>query len=758
MSEGNRDKLLKHMLSAYELGLLDDEQREEFELYLLEHDELFENVRQFERVSRLLRDRQNIREAINQMAAESDAGSRPRSRKGRVWRMLVPTSAAAIIILFALILKDWRFELEPSEEARAAGNVLAIPSFVNLANPDDPHQVGEVIANLLITDLSQSTYLRVISSQRIEGVKSWLGYEKGNTPDLAAAVRMAKAARATTILLGSVLQEDSVLAVSVQLVEIETGQVSGALRLVGAPHEDVFSLVDRLTPQIKGELGLPRGAQDEIDPLVADMTTHSPEAYRYYIDGVDYVERFDYNRAVMSFEHALEIDSTCAMAWYHLAMLKDGRLIDKAMQYSGNTARRDRYLIMTLKAGQDGEVREAIKVLEEAAREYPDDKDIRVRLGQYSYRIGDDRSAIGHYRAAIAADSACKLAYNGLAYSYGRLGMSDSALWASDEYIALAPREANPYDSKGDIAADAGRVTLAIEAYRQALSINPDFLVSLSKLGHMYLFAGEYHLADSCFRVLAAAPSAPTRAAARLYLAYAPLFQGDVRTGLERLDDGIAADNLEPATDQTSAKYLVKALILGELADTLQAIAAVQESVRLYQAIHQDDRVSYRYCEVEMLARFGRFHEAQAITGDIKTFLMERKESLYCYWYAAGAIELARGNGAVAVTLFEKADSLDSRYFTRYQLAQAYLAAGQYDSAISVFERLFTEFTQWRAQFVLWDFKARFQLGIAYEEVGRPGDAMRQYEYLLERWESAAPEIDWVKEAARRLERLRDQS
>ncbi len=399
MSQGSRDKWLEQMLHAYELGLLDAEQQEAFELYLLEHDELFENVHGFERVSRLLRNSPKVREAIDQMAAEPDSGSAAGRRRGRVWRMLIPTSAAAIIILFALILKDWRFELGPSEEARAATNVLAVPCFVNLANPDDPHQVGEVLANLLITDLSQSTYLRVISSQRIEVVMSRLGYGTGHPPDLAAAVRVAKAAHATTILLGSVLQEDSILAVSIQLVEIETGRVSGALRFVGTPHEDIFSLVDRLTPRIKDELVLPRGAQLEVDPLVADMTTHSPDAYRYYIDGVDYLGKFDYGRAVMSFEHALEYDSSCAMAWYYLTMLKDRRLIDKAMQYADKTTRRDRYLIMSLRASLDGKVREAIKVLEAAVGEYPDDKDIRVRLGQYLYGIGDHRSAIDHYRA-----------------------------------------------------------------------------------------------------------------------------------------------------------------------------------------------------------------------------------------------------------------------------------------------------------------------------------------------------------------------
>lgn len=62
----------------------------------------------------------------------------------------------AAIVLLILLLKPWHIEIGPSQEAEAAKEAVAVMYFANIANPDDHGHLGEIAANLLITDLAQS--------------------------------------------------------------------------------------------------------------------------------------------------------------------------------------------------------------------------------------------------------------------------------------------------------------------------------------------------------------------------------------------------------------------------------------------------------------------------------------------------------------------------------------------------------------------------------------------------------------------------
>jgi hypothetical protein len=164
MNTPDRRKRLEELLHAYELGMLDDREREEFELLLMENNGLFEEVRRFEPTSTLLRNSRSVRATIGELAAST--GAAPSQPRG-AWRRFVPASAVALILLVVLLLKDWQIEFRPSQEAVASEKTLVIPYFENLADPEDSLALGPVVANLLITDFTESSQLRVVSSQHL---------------------------------------------------------------------------------------------------------------------------------------------------------------------------------------------------------------------------------------------------------------------------------------------------------------------------------------------------------------------------------------------------------------------------------------------------------------------------------------------------------------------------------------------------------------------------------------------------------------
>jgi tetratricopeptide (TPR) repeat protein len=166
---------------------------------------------------------------------------------------------------------------------------------------------------------------------------------------------------------------------------------------------------------------------------------------------------------------------------------------------------------------------------------------------------------------AIERDSLYKEAYNVLAYAYNDVGDFDKSIWAINKYISLAPNEANPYDSRADLYAWNGKLDQAIESYKKALEIKPDFYMSEAKLGTMYPFKRDYARAESCFEELSSSNNKLFRSLGRLLLAFIPLYQGRFEDALKVLDDGIAADRMEQAEMEDNAyKHFIKAGIYEE--------------------------------------------------------------------------------------------------------------------------------------------------------------------------------------------------
>ncbi|HVP35980.1 MAG TPA: serine/threonine-protein kinase, partial [Terriglobales bacterium] len=239
--------------------------------------------------------------------------------RSRLLPFIIPTSVIFILALLFLVFKPFKFEIAPEEKAMAKENSLAVMYFENLADREDKERLGEIVTNLLITGLSESQYMNVVSSQRLYDILKLLGKEGTKAVDRNVATEVATKAGAKWMLLGSILQEEPQIILTSQLVEVKSGRVLSSQRISGEPGEKIFSIVDKLTVELKKGLSLPAEATKEPTRSVADVTTHSEEAYRYYLEGVDNIYKVYTKEAKESFQKALKLDSTFAMAYYRLA-------------------------------------------------------------------------------------------------------------------------------------------------------------------------------------------------------------------------------------------------------------------------------------------------------------------------------------------------------------------------------------------------------------------------------------------------------
>jgi len=230
----------------------------------------------------------------------------PQKPKKRWLPFLVPAGIGLIVLLF-LIFKPFNIEIGTDKETAAAENSLAVMYFENVADPEDKDKTAQMMTSLLITGLSESENLRVISRQRLYDILNLMGKGDVKVIDRKLASEVAKKAGVKWILTGEVLQTKPNLVVTGEVSEAGGGRILASQRVNAASNEDIFAVVDKLGWDLKKNLSLPLKADTEKNKSVADVTTHSSEAYRYYLEGRDYYYKYYFPEAGKSFRKALTL-------------------------------------------------------------------------------------------------------------------------------------------------------------------------------------------------------------------------------------------------------------------------------------------------------------------------------------------------------------------------------------------------------------------------------------------------------------------
>jgi tetratricopeptide (TPR) repeat protein/predicted Ser/Thr protein kinase len=683
--------------------------------------------------------------------------------KRKVLPIAIPASVAFILVLLFLILRPFKFEIAPEKGAVAKESSLAIMYFENMVDREDKGRLGEIVTNLLITSLSESQYMRVISSQRLYDILKLMGKEGAKVIDKNVASEVANKANAKWMVLGGIVQVEPRMVITTQLVDVKSGQVIASQRIMAQPKQDIFSLVDTLALGIKKDLSLPEQAQKETIRPVADVTTRSPEAYRYYLEGLDYGHKLYSTEAQKSLEKALEFDSTFAMAYCRLAELKEGeeekRLTAKAVKYSGKASQKERDYIKGWETYVSGNYSQAVKELKKMAERYPDEKEAFYTLGFIYYQnLRQYQEAVHYFNQAIQIDPLYKLAYNQLAYAYNDMGEFDKSIRAIDKYIELGPDEANPYDSRADLYAWNGKLGQAIDSYKKALEIKPDFFMSLSKLGHMYLFQRNYVKAESCYKELASSSDKNTRSQGRFYLALIPAYQGKFEDALRILDDGIAADRMDQAEGFWNVqKHWEKASVYDAKQNLRLALEETKIIIEINKRVYPNIPVNGLDLYAYLLAKSGKLKEAEQICEVLKKDIEAKSPALiYDYWLTLGTVELAQDNAKTAVTYLEKAEKEGPPLVVgRFFLGQAYLDLGRLSEAVVLLEQALSRYDEVRARQQIYAVKCYYLLGLAYEKSGWKDKAIQQYQEFLDIWKNADPGIPEVTDAKERLQRLK---
>jgi len=760
---GCTDKKFEKMLYAYELGLLSDEEREAVEMHHLECDYCFEKAKNFQETARLLRSNKEIKESVGRMAEEQPGETGDSSDdnakivRRSVWKKFIPVTAAAAVILFLFVFRFWTLEFDSGGEVIAVENRLAVMYFENLSDENDSKRLGEITTNLTITGLAESDYVQVVSSQRLYDILRYLGRENAKKLGRDVALEVAIEAKARWMLIGGIIQQDSGITITSQLIEVASGNYIASQKVIGGADEDIFSVVDRLTAEIIKDLALPAEAMLGHSRSVAEVTTSSPEAYLYFVEGIDYYYKYYCYEATEKFKKAVELDSTFAMAYCYLARTDNPEYIEKAVQYNKNASQLDRYFIFIYNAFLAGQRHAGFKLLHELIERYPDEKYAYYLLAREEWYSDRLDSAIYYFNAALEIDPMFKNAYADLARVYNQFVDLENALRVINKYIELAPDEAYPFEVRAEIYASNGMLTKAINSYKKAVEIKPDFYSAWQKLGYMYIFDGNYDSAEKCFRQNISSPDKNYSITARYCLALIPIYQGKFGDAVKILDQSLELNRHDPVRGVEGEIRAIKALVYDFMDQPAKALEEIRTGIASLHADFPNRKLAYLETEVRLLARNGKFDEARELAENIKQDLSQDDFGMHQYYYGMAAIAYYKNNWETTIEYINKIFNLDGQCqctHVHYLLGMAYMKSGRVADAVGVFENQLQVYSIRGLIWGGWYVEMHYRLGLAYEQSNWNEKAAEQYRILLDIWNEADYRTDIIADARKRLKNL----
>ncbi len=385
---------------------------------------------------------------------------------------------------------------------------IAVMFFENKTGDQNLEWLQKGLAEMLIRSLSQSSSLSVLSTDRIFEILNQVGQSSATQRlDFDVVAIVAKEANVEAVLTGNISRHGDSLQINVQVHEPNQGKILKEESVEGKDLEAIFTMVDNLTLKIKNTLAVSL-EERELARSIADLSTSSLEAWRYYTAGIDFIQKAMINDGIAQLEKAVAADPGFIDAYYYLCLRlfsqgerkKAAQYFDKLQALRSTAMPKQQYQIDRLAGIVYGDARKTIEASKQWLQNNPDDIEAYFNLGDICFGLQNYDEALRYYKAILEIDPSYKLAYNQIGYSYARKCDLANAVATMNQYKTIAPDEPNPFDSMGEIYLNHGDYKQAEQNLKQSLKIEPSFHASRLQLGNVYLDQGKFERAAEIYQ------------------------------------------------------------------------------------------------------------------------------------------------------------------------------------------------------------------------------------------------------------------
>jgi serine/threonine protein kinase/tetratricopeptide (TPR) repeat protein len=699
------------------------------------------------------------------------------SRSGRLPALI----AAAVAIVAVVGLLVWWMGRRPEPAASPSGRpAIAVLYFDNNTGDTSLDWIRTGLTDMIVTDLSQSTNLEVLGTDRLYQILQELNRTNDRVLSADVVQQVAARARVDRVLVGSYVKAGETIRISARLQDAKTGQIVSAERVEGPGESSLFSLVDELSRRFKSTFAslnpptplLKRPGQPEeagLDRGVKDITTSSIQAYRYYTEGLSFHERGLSDQALPLLEKAIEVDPNFAMAYAKLAVVSGNLgLLDKrdayakeALSRTDRLTTRERYYIEGYYYSLRPETfQKSIDAYKQGLALHPEHQASRHNLALGLIQLERVQEGIEQYEELRRRGISNPTSYENLVTGYIEIGEVARARAVAEDFMNQHPDVGSSYRILGHALVAAGQLDNARALYEKSSALEPlDFV---PKLGASTVGIMQHRWADvdTINQELQQAPS-PTQK----FLGLAG--SASLNSARGRGQEALAAWDKAARVPALSAlqRALIRnrhALLLLRAGNPAAALAQIQ--LALPDATNRGpefESLQYLAIAQAALGRKAESEKALARLEERAAIIPSDREKRRVHW-TRGQIALDRGDMNTATTEYATAVRMLLQHgpvpgppstiaSLLYAAAWAHIKAGRDADAAPLLERLQTSH-----DFVFdTDAYARsfFLLAQIYERRNDTTRARDQYAKFLDLWRDGDLERGWVADAQKKMGR-----
>lgn len=341
------------------------------------------------------------------MTAPRDDLPRPRRAVRPSARSVVAlTAVLATVALIAAYLGSRRPPLVPKGDPDSAA--LAVLHFENLTGDPQLDWLRNGIATILATNLSQSPGLDVLSTGNLVQILKDL--DALDESILSADLVQQRAARAAveTVVRGSYVRAGEVVRIAIALEDAASGKILKTHSVEGRGEERLFAMVDEISAAIRNDFEAP--TPPGTPATVAEVTTSSVEAWRFYSEGLHLQLRAKDREAIPLLEEAVSLNPTFALALVQLGKLHgnlgQGHLRDeytrRALEQADRLSIQERYFVEGKYYGSEWRTYDrAIESYSQLLEHYPDHRRARNNLAFLYDSVEPFEEAAAEYKERI---------------------------------------------------------------------------------------------------------------------------------------------------------------------------------------------------------------------------------------------------------------------------------------------------------------------------------------------------------------------
>jgi tetratricopeptide (TPR) repeat protein len=461
------------------------------------------------------------------------------------------------------------------------------------------------LADMLVTDLSQSPDVEVLPTDRLVQILSDLKRQDDRTISFDTVQEIAKRAGVKTVALGSYVKAGDTIRINLKLQDPFSGRLVTSERVDAAGESNLLPTVDDLTKRIKAKF-LPASADptkslitspivvstatgNAVDRDLKDVTTSSIDAYRYYAEGIDLHERFREREAIPLLDKAIEIDPNFAMALLKLAVAH-GNLqhvaqarayAARAFQHVDRLTARERYYVEGYYYGLNSATFDkAIQAYSKAIELFPDHASARHNLALLDMQLERYDDAIKNFEELRRRGMTFPATYGALAGSYASLGRFDQAYQIDREYVDRNGGSATGYQQLGAILTRGGRLDEALAAVTKAEALDPADPQALVERRNIYLLRENWGEVEAINRRLEKNDDATARTGALQSEAAIELLNGHAANALKTYET-IARDTATRGNPAAAVRSNIASVLL----DRGETAAALSYAEQAYDAV-----------------------------------------------------------------------------------------------------------------------------------------------------------------------------